>query len=108
MKTKKVKDLDQHLTQVTGLDKDERQEWRDCIAILMNRAKGEVDDAKRKWLKKEAMNVFDSFSYWKQNYQNKTIPSPLKRKSTHYWDNADPNGPTGHGDICHSDADSGL
>lgn len=25
-----------------------------------------------------------------------------------YWQNGGPNGPTGHGDICYSDADNGL
>jgi hypothetical protein len=58
--TNKGKSLDQILTASTGLDADERQQWRDCISKL-----GESGN------KVEAMNVFKSFSYWKANYQNK-------------------------------------
>jgi hypothetical protein len=32
----------------------------------------------------------------------------IEKESLNYWQNGGPNGPTGHGDICHSDADPGL
>lgn len=56
-KGKYVKDLDSHLTKHTGLNKDERQMWRDTIEQLSN--KGE---------KEEMLKVFQSFSYWKNKY----------------------------------------
>ena len=57
-KTRKVKDLDQYLTQNTGLNKDERAQWRECIKQLSESGQ-----------KEEMMKVFNSFSYWKDNYQ---------------------------------------
>lgn len=59
MRGKKIKDLNKYLTDKTGLDQDERAQWRACIAKLM-----ETDKA-------EGFKVFQSFSYWKENYQNK-------------------------------------
>lgn len=56
MRSRKVKDLNQHLTKVTGLNKDERAEWRACIDKLM------------KTDKVEAFKVFQSFTYWKSTY----------------------------------------
>jgi len=54
----KPKDLSQHLTKVTGLNPDEREEWRNAIKKLMADGK-----------KLEATNCFMSFDYWKQNYK---------------------------------------
>ena len=58
-KGKYVKDLDSHLTKTTGLNKDERQMWRDTITKLSD--KGD---------KEEALKVFQSFSYWRNKYLN--------------------------------------
>ena len=58
MRGKKIKDLGEYLTGKTGLDADERQQWRDCIKKLMEEGN-----------KEESMKVFQSMSYWKEKYQ---------------------------------------
>lgn len=55
---KYIKDLNKYLTDKSGLDAVERQQWRDKIAELS--AKGN---------KHEAWKVFQSFQYWKETYQ---------------------------------------
>lgn len=64
----KIKDLDKYLSNKTGLDKAERQQWRDKIAELS--AAGN---------KHEAWKVFQSFQYWKVTYQ-----TPQKCQSTNF------------------------
>jgi hypothetical protein len=58
----KIKDLNQYLTDKTGLSKEERQLWRDKISELLEKGDRE-----------EAMRCFQSFSYWKQKY-SKSLP----------------------------------
>jgi hypothetical protein len=57
--TKKVKDLNQFLTEQTGLNKLQREHWRQAIVRIM------------KTDKVEAMKIFNSFEYFKVNYLNK-------------------------------------
>lgn len=67
----KIKDLNQYLTATTGLDAQQREEWRKCIRQLMDRAKGITDPIEQRAAKQEALKVFDSFSYWKERYAGK-------------------------------------
>ena len=68
---KYIKDLDKYLTQRSGLDKDERSQWRETINMLRDKANAEKDPKKAKELKDEVLRVFQSMSYWKQKYQKK-------------------------------------
>lgn len=67
---KKISDLSKHLTEQTGLDKEQRQQWRDTIKSLGLHADRAKDPAQKKYLQQERMRVFQSFSYWKQNYSH--------------------------------------
>jgi hypothetical protein len=58
--TKKVTDLNEYLTKASGLDMKERVLWRSTILKV-----GKKD-------KVEAMRIFRSFEYFKQNYLNVT------------------------------------
>ena len=69
--SKKIKDLDKYLTSSTGLDAEARKMWRDDIAKFMDKAEKEKDEAKKKSMKEEAFRVFQSYSYWRENYQAK-------------------------------------
>jgi hypothetical protein len=53
---KKIKDLNQYLTDNTGLNKDEREQWRNKISEMM------------KTDREEAMKVFHSTQYFKAKY----------------------------------------
>jgi hypothetical protein len=68
---KYIKDLDQYLTQQSGLDKAEREQWRKAVGQLMDKAKKIKDPIKATAAKAEAVKVFSSMSYWKTNYKNK-------------------------------------
>lgn len=70
---------------------------------------------------KPILNVKGKLSFWdypitEEEYLNmlkigQPIPESVKRRveeNHRYWRNGGHNGPTGHGDICYSDADQGL
>lgn len=54
---KKIKDTNKWLTDKSGLDATQRQQWRDKVKELMD--KGD---------KVEAFTVFNSFNYYKHKY----------------------------------------
>jgi len=66
-----IKDLDKYNTKMSGLDADEREQWRQTIKDLGAQAEKEKNPTKKKELQNERMSVFQSFSYWKSKYQNK-------------------------------------
>jgi len=57
MAQKMIKDLNQYLTAKTGLNAEEREQWRQKIVSLHRDGK-----------KEEAMKVYQSISYWKTKY----------------------------------------
>ncbi len=67
----KVKDLSSRLTSVTGLNPEEREEWRNTINRVRDNAEKEPDQGRKTILREEFVKLFSNMRYWKDSYQGK-------------------------------------